>query len=100
MGGLGLIFILLMFGLGGALVAHVKGNSVALWFLISFLVPFAGLAAAILARAEIEEPRRQCERCGRLLPVSATVCAKCGIDLEFPETILPSVRDERAATRS
>lgn len=99
MGGLGFVFLMLMFGLGGALVARVKGNSVMLWFLIAFLVPGAGLIAALLVRSEDDEPRRHCDGCGRILPVSTTLCGRCGTDLDYPEVTLPSIREELGARR-
>jgi hypothetical protein len=94
MAGLGYVFIALMFGLGGALIARVKGNPVFLWFLIAFLVPFVGLLAALLARSDNEEPRRVCDGCGKQIPVSVTFCTSCGFDLDFPDEQLPSRGDQ------
>jgi hypothetical protein len=98
MGGLGLIVILLGFGLGGAVIARSKGNPVFLWFLIAFLVPFAGLAAALFAPSNLDEPRRSCETCGKVVPLSQTLCSGCGAELYFPEETLPPRRvSERRA---
>jgi hypothetical protein len=32
-----------------------------------------------------EELRRTCDTCGRLLPITDTMCMSCGTDLGFPE---------------
>jgi hypothetical protein len=54
------LVIAFCFGLAGGIVGRIKGSSFALWFLISGLVPFFGLMAAIVYRFERDEPRRQC----------------------------------------
>jgi len=94
MQGLGLIVIMFFFGCGAALVARAKGNPVAIWFAVGFFVPFIGLAAALLARAATDEPRRFCEHCGKVLPITDTLCTGCGSDLDFPEEVIPSRRTE------
>jgi hypothetical protein len=99
MQGLGLIVIMLFFGLGGALIARSKGNPVGIWFGIAFLVPVAGLIAAVFSRAAVDEPRRLCENCGKVLPVSDTLCTGCGMDLDYPENQLMSRRDELGGRR-
>jgi hypothetical protein len=96
-GGLAYIAIATCFGLGGALIAHVKGNPRLIWFAICFMLPVVGTIAALVARAEINEPRRQCDLCGSVMPISQTLCTRCGTDLDFPEQQLPSLRDEIAA---
>jgi uncharacterized paraquat-inducible protein A len=73
------------FALSGGIVAKVKGNSFWLWFLISGLVPFVGLLAAILYRSERDQLRRRCPRCGRVVKVHDALCTRCGQELEFPE---------------
>ena len=50
MAGTGLIVIMFCFGLAGGIVGRIKGSSFFLWFLISGLVPFFGLLAAIFYR--------------------------------------------------
>ncbi len=49
-GGYGLIVVLFFFGLAGGIVGRMKGSSFVLWFLVSFCVPFIGLACAVLYR--------------------------------------------------
>jgi hypothetical protein len=78
------LIICFFFGLAGGVVGRMKGSSFFLWFLISALVPFAGLLAAILYRYDREEPRRRCPRCGKVLKLHDQVCMRCGEDLDFP----------------
>jgi hypothetical protein len=78
------LIICFFFGLAGGVVGRIKGSSFFLWFLISALVPFAGLLAAILYRSDRDEPRRQCPRCGKVLKLHDQVCMRCGLDLDFP----------------
>jgi ribosomal protein S27AE len=82
------IVICVFFGLAGGIVGRLKGSSFFLWFAVSAAVPFVGLAAAVLYRTERDELRRQCPRCGRVVPLYQQVCTRCGEDLEFPETAL------------
>ena len=81
---MGLVVILIFFGLAGGVVGRIKGSSFVLWFLISALVPFGGLLAAILYRNDHEEARRQCPRCGKVVKLHDQVCMRCGLDLDFP----------------
>ena len=94
MQGLPYLVIITCFGLGGALIAHVKGNPKFVWFAICAVLPFVGIMAALAARSEINEPRRRCDLCGTVMPISQTLCTRCGTDLDFPEEQLPSLRDE------
>ena len=80
--------IALAFGLAGGLVGRIKGSSFFLWFLISALVPVAGLLAALLYRNDRDELRRQCPRCGRIVKLHDAVCVRCGAELEFPEVAI------------
>lgn len=88
------VLIAICFGLGGALIAHVKGNPRFIWFMICAVLPFAGILAALFSRSEMKEPRRRCERCGKLVAVSDSVCMACGGELFFPEDQLPSLQEE------
>jgi hypothetical protein len=99
-GGLAYVPIALAFGLSGGLVARAKGNSFLLWFLISAIVPFLGLLAALLYRSERNVPRRRCPRCRRLVKVHDALCTRCGCELEYPETQLMSESEELAARRA
>jgi hypothetical protein len=84
------------FGLSGGIIGKIKGSSFVLWFLISALVPIAGLLAALLYRNERDEVRRQCPTCGKVLKLHDAVCTRCGTDLEFPEV---AIEPESAALR-
>jgi hypothetical protein len=86
---MGYLVIALCFALAGGIVGRIKGSSFALWFLISGLVPFFGLLAAIAYRYERDEPRRQCPRCGRITKAHDTLCMRCGAELDYPDTLLP-----------
>jgi hypothetical protein len=79
---------MLFFGLAGGVVGRIKGSSFFLWFLISGLVPFFGLLAAVCYRFENQELRRQCPGCGRVVKLHDAVCISCGTELEFPEVAI------------
>ena len=97
--GLGYLLIAAAFALCGGLVARAKGNSFWLWFLVSGLVPFFGLLAAVLARSERHTPRRRCPRCGKVVKVHDATCTRCKSELEYPDVVLPSEAAELAARR-
>jgi ribosomal protein S27AE len=78
------LVIALFFGLAGGVIGRVKGSSFVLWFLVSALLPFAGLLAAMLYRVERDELRRQCPTCGRVTKLYDALCTRCGSELEFP----------------
>jgi len=82
------LVICFSFGLSGGIIGKVKGSSFFLWFLISALVPVAGLLAALLYRNDRDELRRQCPRCGRIVKLHDAVCTRCGAELEFPEVAI------------
>jgi hypothetical protein len=82
------LIICLSFGLAGGYVGRVKGSSFFLWFLISALIPFLGLLAAVLYRFETDEVRRQCPRCGKVVKLYDQICMRCGEELDFPETAI------------
>ena len=83
------VVIAFFFGLSGAWVARAKGNSMVLWFLISAIVPVAGLLAATLYRSEGDEPRRLCPNCGKVCMLHDALCTRCGAELEWTEEVLP-----------
>ena len=87
-----MIYLLLCvwFGVAGAVVARIKGSSMVLWFLISAIIPLFGLIALTLYRSERDEPRRQCPGCGRIVKIHDALCMRCGTELEFPDTVIPS----------
>ncbi|MCW2991944.1 MAG: hypothetical protein JWM73_2538 [Solirubrobacterales bacterium] len=82
------LVIALFFGFAGAWVARLKGNSMIVWFLIAGIIPFIGLAAALLYRSEAEEPRRLCPMCGNVCMLHDALCTRCGTELEWTEEVL------------
>jgi len=90
MSDLGYIGIAWLFGMAGGFVGRAKGSSFVLWFLISGLVPFFGLLAALCYRREDHELRRQCPGCGAVLKLHDAICTRCGTELEFPEVAIAS----------
>ena len=82
------VIIAVCFGLAGGFVGKLKGSSFVLWFLISGLVPFFGLLAAIAYRFERDELRRACPNCGRVTMAYDALCTRCGAELEYPERVI------------
>lgn len=87
---MGFLVLMGFCGLAAAVIGKLKGSSFAIWFLIGFALPLIGVIAALLYRFERDDPRRRCERCGNLVPITTQVCSRCGHDLDYPETILPA----------
>jgi hypothetical protein len=90
------VVIAVCFGITGGLVARAKGNSFVLWFLISGLVPFFGLLAAIFYRSERDELRRVCPTCGRVTKIYDALCTRCGTELDFPDVAVAPESYKRA----
>jgi ribosomal protein S27AE len=88
MQGLGLLVILFSFGLAGGIIGRIKGSSFFIWFLVSFCVPFLGLAAAAFYRSDKRELRRQCPNCGKVVMLHDALCTRCGEELEFPDVAI------------
>ena len=82
------LLLCLWFGIAGAVVARIKGSSMALWFVISAVLPLFGLLALVLYRSELEELRRECPGCGRIVPLYDALCTRCGTELEFPDVAI------------
>jgi hypothetical protein len=82
------LVICLFFGLAGGFVGKIKGSSFFLWFLISAILPFVGLVAAIAYRYDRDELRRQCPGCGKIVKLHDALCTRCGTELEFPEVAI------------
>ncbi|MBV9807049.1 MAG: hypothetical protein JO286_07700 [Solirubrobacterales bacterium] len=91
---MGAVVIMFFFGLAGGIVGRMKGSSFFVWFLISGLIPFLGLLAAVCYRWDNRELRRQCPGCGRLVKLHDTLCTRCGTDLDFPDV---AIRSEESA---
>lgn len=87
--------IMFFFGLAGGAVGRMKGSSFFVWFLISGLIPFFGLLAAVCYRWENRELRRQCPSCGRVVKLHDTMCTRCGTDLDFPDVAIASEESAR-----
>jgi hypothetical protein len=83
------------FALAGGIVGRIKGSSFFVWFLISGILPFVGLLAAVLYRTERDELRRQCPGCGKIVKLHDAICMRCGTELEFPDF---AIEPESAAT--
>jgi hypothetical protein len=81
------LVLMFFFGLSAGVIGKIKGSSFVLWFLIGAALPAIGTLAAVLYRFEREEPRRECDECGRMMPVSDQVCRRCGADQRLPETV-------------
>ena len=100
MAGMGLVVIMFFFGLAGGIIGRIKGSSFFMWFLVSGLIPFFGLMAAVCYRWDNRELRRQCPGCGRILMLHDAVCTSCGYELEFPDVAIASeasIRERVAA---
>src|SRR6201996_2071632 len=94
------VIIAICFGLAGGIVGRIKGSSFVLWFLISGIVPFFGLLAAIAYRFERDELRRQCPRCGRVTKIYDTLCTRCGAELDSPEQWIAPESGQRTPAES
>jgi hypothetical protein len=82
------VVICLSFGLAGGLVGKIKGSSFFLWFMISAILPFLGLIAAIAYRSDRDELRRQCPTCGKVVKLHDALCTRCGSELDFPDVAI------------
>jgi DNA-directed RNA polymerase subunit RPC12/RpoP len=82
------VVIALGFAFAGGIVGKLKGSSFFLWFLISGVLPFIGLIAALLYRSDRDELRRQCPSCGSIVMLHDAVCTRCGAELEYPDVVL------------
>jgi hypothetical protein len=89
------IVIAVCFGLAGGLIGKLKGSSFLLWFLISGLVPFFGLLAAVAYRFERDELRRECPRCGKVTKIYDALCTRCGEEFEYPDVAIAPESWER-----
>lgn len=71
------------------IVGKYRGSSFFIWFLVGFLLPGIGLIGAFLIRTDKLDPRRACDNCGAVVPITTQVCLRCGEDLDYPEELLP-----------
>ncbi len=75
-------------GVWAGYVGRSKGSSTVIWFVVGAIVPFLGVLMAVLYRHETDEVRRQCPRCGNVVPLYDQVCTRCGLDLDFPDVAI------------
>ena len=83
------LLILLVSGLLGGYIGRAKGSSFVLWFLISACVPVLGLLTAVFYRVELDEPRRACPGCGKVVFMHEALCTRCGTELEYTDEVIP-----------
>jgi hypothetical protein len=82
------LVLMFFFGLATAVVGKIKGSSFFIWFLIGAVLPPFGLLASLFYRFERDEPRRECDECGFVMPLTNQVCRRCGADQSLPERVL------------
>ena len=82
------LVLMFFFGLSAGVIGKIKGSSFFIWFVIGAGLPVLGTVAAMLYRYERNEPRRQCDECGRIMPITDQVCRRCGADQEYPSQVL------------
>jgi hypothetical protein len=81
------LVLMFFFGLSAGVIGKIKGSSFFVWFLVGAGLPLIGTIAAVLYRFENQEPRRRCDECGAMLPITSQVCRRCGADQEYPREI-------------
>jgi hypothetical protein len=82
------VVIVVFFGLSAGTIGKIKGSSFLIWFLVGAVLPVFGTLAAIFYRFERNEPRRECDECGRIIPMTDQVCRGCGADQGLPDRLL------------
>ncbi len=82
------LVLMFFFGLSAGVIGKIKGSSFFIWFVVGAGLPVLGTVAAMLYRYERNEPRRQCDECGRVMPITDQVCRRCGADQEYPSQVL------------
>jgi hypothetical protein len=81
------LVLMFFFGLSAGGIGKIKGSSFFIWFLIGAVLPILGTIVAVLYRFERYEPRRKCDECGRIMPITDQVCRRCGADQELPQQV-------------
>ncbi len=84
----GLLIMLVSGGLAGY-IGRAKGSSFFIWFLVGACVPVLGVIVATFYRMEINEPRRQCPGCGKVVKLYDALCTRCGTELEYTDEQIP-----------
>jgi hypothetical protein len=82
------VVLAVFFGFSAGVIGKIKGSSFWIWFAIGSVLPILGTIAALCYRSERYEPRRECDECGRIIPLTDQVCRGCGADQELPERVL------------
>jgi hypothetical protein len=77
------------------LIARRKGSSVVIWAMVGAVVPFLGVLLAALHRYEVDEVRRQCPGCGKIVPLHDAICTRCGTELDFPDVAIEPISAAR-----
>jgi hypothetical protein len=85
------LIVCLVSAVWAGFIAKRKGSSVLIWGMVGLVVPFLGVILAAMYRYEIDEVRRQCPTCGRIVPLHDAVCTRCGTDLDFPDVAVEPV---------
>jgi hypothetical protein len=85
------LIVCLVSAVWAGFIAKRKGSSVLIWGMVGLVVPFLGVILAAMYRYEIDEVRRQCPTCGRIVPLHDAVCTRCGTDLDFPDVAIEPV---------
>jgi hypothetical protein len=81
------LVLMFFFGLSAGVIGRIKGSSFFIWFFVGAGLPVLGTLAAVLYRYERNEPRRECDECGRIMPLTDQVCRRCGADQELPQQV-------------
>jgi len=81
------LVLMFFFGLSAGVIGKIKGSSFFVWFLVGAGLPLIGTIAAVLYRFENQDPRRRCDECGAMMPITSQVCRRCGADQEYPREI-------------
>jgi hypothetical protein len=82
------LVLMFFFGLSAGVIGKIKGSSFFIWFLVGAALPLLGTIAAVFYRFERNEPRRECDECGRIMPITDQVCRRCGADQGLPDRVL------------
>ena len=82
------LVLMFFFGLSAGVIGKIKGSSFFIWFLIGAALPLLGTIAAVFYRYERNEPHRECDECGFVMPLTNQVCRRCGADQSLPERVL------------
>ena len=86
--GIGVLIILLS-GVLAAWIGRAKGSSFFIWFFVGACVPVIGVIVAVFYRLEMDEPRRQCPGCGKVVKLHDALCTRCGTELEYTDEQIP-----------